>query len=100
MKFITNYKEFGKSDEISLLDNISKTPIGVKNKVLSYMKGGNDAGVRCSSVFDFVQNFSTGKTIHCYTDGEYKWDDREIYHFEHYNLKLESEFVNKVLHSS
>ena len=98
MKFITHYKEFDEEETNSILDNISNIPIQGKSEIIEYLRKGEDAGVCCSSVFDFVQNGSTGKTIHCYTDGEYFWDDKEIYHFEHYNLKLETEFVNKILH--
>lgn len=97
MKFITNYKEFGKGEDRSIVDNISSTPIKGKDKLLKYLKGGNDAGVRCSAVYDCIENYSTGKTIHRYTDGEYIWDDREIYHFEHYNLALDEGFIEKVL---
>ncbi len=97
MKFITNYIEFGKGEERSLKNNTSTTPIIGKDIVMKYLQGGNDAGVRCSAVHDLVENFSTGKTIHRYTDGEYIWDDREIYHFEHYNLELNGDFINKIL---
>ena len=97
MKFITYYKEFGKGEDKRIMDNISDTPIQGKNKVLEYLKKGKDAGVRCSAVHDLVEKFSTGKTIHRYTDEEYIWDDREIYHFEHYNLALDKGFIEKVL---
>lgn len=97
MKYITDYKEFDEEANISLLDSISDAPIVEKDKVLKYLKNGNDAGVRCSAVHDIVGNFSTGETIHRYTDGEFVWDSSEIYHFEHYNIKLNEEFINKVL---
>ncbi len=97
MKYITDYKEFDEDSVDSLLDNISDTPLVMKDKVLQYLKCGQDAGVCCSAVHDLVEGFSTGKTIHRYTDGEYIWDDREIYHFEKYNLRLNEGFVNKVV---
>jgi len=78
-----------------LVDNISTNEIKGKETVLQYLKSGSDAGVRCSAVYDFVEKASTGKTIHCYTDGEFEWDDLEIYHFENYNLRLEDEFYRK-----
>lgn len=97
MKFITHYAEYDSEEEAKLLDNISEHEIESKEIVLQYLKGGTDAGVRCSAVYDFVENASTGKTIHCYTDGEFEWDDSEIYHFENYNLKLDNEFIEKIL---
>ena len=97
MKFISHYKEFDRREKDSVLNNISNTPIKGKEKLLEYMKTGTDGGVCCSAVYDFVEGFSTGKTIHCYTDGEYFWNDKEIYHFEHYNLKLDENFIEKVL---
>lgn len=97
MKFISHYKEFGKDEHISILDNISHIPTKEKSKILEYLKHGEDAGVKCSSVFDFVQNELVPRTIHRYTDGEYIWDDREIYHFEKYNIPLDEDFIKKVL---
>ncbi len=97
MKLITRYKEFDEDEKKSLLDFISDTPIPQKAKVLEYLKSGRDAGVRCSSVFDYIKNKVIPQTIHLYTDGEYGWDDEEIYHFETYNLELEKNFINRVL---
>ena len=31
-----------------------------------------------------------------YTDGEFMWDERDIYHFEKYNIRLNDEFVHKI----
>lgn len=97
MEFITDYKEFDEEAAVSLLEYISDTPIEDKDKIIQYMKNGEDAGVCCSSVFDFVQNKLVPRTIHRYTDGEYIWDDREIYHFEKYNITLDEAFVRKIL---
>ena len=97
MKYITDYKEFDEEAEMSLLDHISDTPNESKLDVLTYMKNGKDAGVLCSTVFDFVSNELVPKTINCYTDGEFEWDDREIYHFEKYNLELAPDFVEKAI---
>jgi len=100
MKFITHYAEYDSEENAKLIDNISTNEIEGKGTVLQYLKNGSDAGVRCSAVYDFVERASTGKTIHCYTDGEFEWDDSEIYHFENYNLRLEDEFIEKVLRLS
>ena len=94
-KFITSCVEFetGK-DQLKTL--ITKEPIDNKQKILSYLKAGEDDGVRCSSVHDYVTDEYTGSTIHLYTDGEYFWDDEEIYHFEKYNIPLTNDFLQKV----
>ncbi len=97
MKFIAHYKELGTDDKRSVFDHISKNAIPAKDAILEYLNGGEDAGVRCSSIFDHVQKISTGETICVFTDGEYKWDSEEIYHFEKYNMELDAAFVEKVL---
>lgn len=96
-KFITNCIEFRTGDNAHIQDLISDIPVDNKEKVLNYLKNGKDDGVCCSSIFDFVSSSSTGNTIHCYTDGEFSWDDEEIYHFEKYNIKLDEEFISKII---
>lgn len=96
IKFITNCREFG-TGNISINDLISDDVSERKNDIINYLKNGKDDGVRCSSVYDYIGDFSTGNTVHCYTDGVYQWDDTEIYHFEKYNLKLEKAFVDSVI---
>lgn len=97
MKFISKCIEFETDNRQHLIDTLSENSISNKNDILEYLKSGSDDGVLCSSVFDYVISRSTGDTVHCYTDGEYFWDDREIYHFEKYNMKLDDEFVNHIL---
>lgn len=97
MKFVTDYKELGGNEEISLLDHLSKEPIENKEKILKYLRSGKNDGVRCSSIYDYVKDDTTFKSTYLFTDGEYKWDSEEIYHFEEYNMKLNEEFIQKVL---
>ena len=93
MKPITNYRELGRDPAISLLDHISDTPIPEKEKILAYLKSGTYDGVRCSLLYDYVKDVGTTESIFLYTDGEYIWTSEEIYHFEHYNLALNPEFI-------
>jgi hypothetical protein len=46
-----------------------------------------------------VKNEPAFKDINLYTDGIYEWDDEEIYHFEHYNMKLDDEFIKHILNN-
>lgn len=97
MKYITDYKELHGNINVSLLDHLSEKPIEGKQKILSYLKNGKSDGVRCSGIFDYVDNDPQFDTIHLFTDGEYYWNSEEIYHFEKYNMKLDDDFVKKVL---
>lgn len=97
MKFITNYKELNGDTSETILDHIAKTPIDSKEKVLDYLKNGKHRGVRCSGVYDYVEDAPQFDTIHLFTDGEYFWDSEEIYHFEKYNMELDQGFIKKVL---
>lgn len=97
MKFITNYKELSGNSDESLLDHISEKTIEKKDDVLKYLKNGEDDGVRCSGIFDYVSGEPTFQTIHLFTDGKYCWDSEEIYHFEKYNLRLNDDFIEYVL---
>ena len=50
-----------------------------------------------SRVYDYIKKTYIPTTIIYYTDGEYIWDEREIYYFEHYNIKLADSFISKIL---
>lgn len=97
MRFITDYKELEGNPNISLMDHISETAIPEKGAVLEYLKNGQDDGVRCTTIFDYVKNEGTGETVFLYTDGDFYWTGEEIYLFEHYNLELNPEFIQKVI---
>lgn len=97
LKFIDDYKEFGFDSTLSVVDNISSTPIPEKEKILDYLKRTPKDGVRCSTLNDFVTKELLTPAVWTHSDGEYNWDDEEIYHFEKYNMKLNQEFIDKVL---
>ena len=96
MKFITDYKEFEGNINHSLLDHLSPVAIDDKADILRYLKSGIDDGVRCSCIYDYVHNEPTFTSIFLFSDGEFFWDSEEIYHFEKYNMELDSEFLKKV----
>lgn len=99
MKFITDYKEFDGDQSVSLLDNLSSEAIDGKEKVLNYLRNGDDDGVRCSGVYDYVKDEPMLDTIRLFTDGEFYWDSEEIYHFDKYNIGLNQEFILKALNT-
>lgn len=99
MLYVTDYKELVTGGR-NLAENISDTGIEYKGKIIDYMKNGRDYGVRCSSIYDYIEDCSKLKTIKRYTDGIYIWNDEEIYHFEKYNIALNEDFINHVINES
>lgn len=97
-KFITNYKEFGGNGQ-SVIGQYKTLPEMDKAKILKYLKNGNSIAVRCSLIKDWVNKTQTNIGIKVRTDGEYEWADDEIYHFEHYDIELDENFVRKVLNN-
>lgn len=97
IKFIDNYKEFEGDSGKSVKDHISTKAIPGKEKILSYLKSFPVDGVRCSTLYDFVEDVLYTPTVFFHTDGEYSWDDEETYHFEKYNMELDKAFINKIL---
>jgi hypothetical protein len=96
-KSICDYKEFGSTRSLDLLDNLN---IGIKRKdeILQYLKNEEFfAGTRCSTMKDLVKKENTHLPTYAYSDGKYFWDDEEIYHFEKYDMRLNDEFVNHAL---
>lgn len=100
MKFITKYDKLDANEKMKIGEYISSVEHDQKSVILQYLKNGKDAGVTCSSVFDYVKKEYIPQTIHLYTDGEFFWNDEDIYYFEKYNLQLNEEFINKMLQST
>lgn len=94
---ICDYKEFGNTEGIELLDNLNiKTKR--KEEILQYLKNKEFfAGTRCSTLKDLVKKENTHLPTYAYSDETYFWDDEEIYHFENYDMRLNAEFVEHVL---
>lgn len=97
MKFITNYRELGEPTGDSLLNHRERLSKEKKTTILTYLKTGNRYAICCSLIYDYVTDEQTADTIYAFTDGEYKWDSEEIYHFEKYDIALDAQFVRKVL---
>lgn len=47
-------------------------------------------------ICDEINGKDTAIPLIYYTDGEFMWDERDIYHFEKYNIRLNDEFVHKI----
>ncbi len=97
MKHIDDYIEFGCKTGDSVLNNISDVPILGKEKVLNYLKSAPKAGIRCQTLYDYVEGVLLSPAVWAHSDGEYRWNDEEIYHFEKYNMILNIDFLKKVL---
>ena len=46
---------------------------------------------------DVISGEKIDRTLCMYNDGEYAWRSDIIYYVEKYNMRLEEDFVNKVL---
>lgn len=98
MKFVTNYREFNEDKTApSVCDAVSEKEIPQKAEVLRYMKSFDDDVVCPSKVYDAIRDEVTTVPLIYYTDGEFVWDERDIYHFEKYNIALNSKFIERVV---
>jgi hypothetical protein len=102
-KFITNYTELnGDENSTSIFDCDFAKEHPQKEQILKYLQDWLDGSLRCSVICDKVTNSlprENGEFIQIYDhdDGEFLWDDEEVYHFEKYNVELNPEFVEKIL---
>ncbi len=101
MKGISCVKEFAGDDTyMPLKDLISDTPIKGKIKILKYLKSFSSDCAAGMSLVDEITGDSLNTCVCGYEDCKYYWDDREIYHFEKYNLKLNDDFIEYVLNKN
>lgn len=98
MERITPVWLYSKVNVEELKDNLSKTECKYKQIILEYLKNLNfRTAYTTERVFDFVKNKETDIPMVAYEDEKYYWDDREIYYFEKYNLKLNDNFIQYVI---
>ncbi len=99
MKEITSYRELTENpNDISIKSGINHL-CDEKTKILDYFRKHStpDIVLACG-----MTDFITGEEFHkesikTFNDGVYCWSNLEIYHFEKYNLKLNSDFIEYVL---
>ena len=99
MKTISNVKLYDKSIDIQYVnDNCSTVEEPYKKTMLEYLKN-TERRSSCTTekVYDYFEKKYVDIPIVAYHDEFFYWDDRDIYYFEEYNLKLAEEFVNHVL---
>ena len=68
-----------------------------KKAILKYLRSYEPVAFSTAKVFDYIAEKETDVQAVLYTDGEYKWYESEVYHFEHYDLRLNDEFIEYVL---
>lgn len=68
-----------------------------KKTILKYLRSYEPVAFSTARVFDYITEKETDVQAVLYTDGEYKWYESEVYHFEHYDLRLNDDFIEYVL---
>ena len=73
-------------------------PIESKDIILRYLKSFIPEFATSRVVYDEIlhQNIEEYYDVG-YFDGVYSWDERDIYHFEKYNMQLKQSFIDYVL---
>lgn len=76
----------------------TSAPVEKKEVILAYLKNNGTISYYGSNyLIDRMTGERIALDLNEYTDGEYSWHTDEIYHFEHYNLKLNDDFIEYVL---
>lgn len=70
----------------------------IKNVLLDYLRhSGKEVAWAAGCVIDAFTGEPSGPPEVAFTDGEYHWQESEIYHLDKYDLALESDFITYVL---
>lgn len=100
MKPICNVKDFtGEGNDKSLSTQVFPSPIYGKGRILEYLRSFPATYAAAMSLKDEITGQTLDSGVSGYEDeeGGWFWDDRMIYHFEKYNMKLSEEFIDYVL---
>lgn len=98
MREITEYMEFnGKIGALIMSSDAPKVKCKEKDRIVDYLKSFEPDAVSAGRVYDSISNEYTDITNVSFCDNEFYWDSAVIYNFEKYDMKLNDEFVEKVL---
>lgn len=99
MKYATDFT-ISKMKGITIEDIRADYTEEEKEKILSYLKHYRAIAFTSQPVFDVFTGKKVGAADNGRSDGEYMWYESEIYHFEHYNMRLQRDFIDHVLKHS
>jgi len=92
----------GICNSITIFGSFSETPefeiLPERNAILSYLKHyKTQEVVATGNVYDYIAQKSTEYKTETFYDGEFEWTTYEVFYFDKYNIKLNPEFIDKVL---
>lgn len=96
MKYATDFT-ISKMKGITIEDIRADYTEEEKKKILSYLKCYRAIAFTSQPVFDIFTGKQVGAADNGRSDGEYMWYESEIYHFEHYDMRLQKDFIEHVL---
>lgn len=101
MKIIGRFKETYHDDRFpSILDYIRPEEPENKQIVLNYLKKGRVTAVYPARLVDVVTKETKNVSLRCLSDGKFCWRSDLIYFYEKYNIKLDADFISRVLSKS
>ncbi len=97
MKFIAEIFEFTKESQFPKITELLNNPVDNKSVIESFFdKHSPDIVLACRAT-DYVKEKHIGKSLKIYSSGGFCWSNEVVYHFKHYDLKLDDEFIAYVL---
>jgi hypothetical protein len=98
MKSITKAKEFTGDNHHNSVSSMINYRINNKDKILAFLKSVEPYAVASCYTTDFIKNeHFYDQSLMLYEKDGYTWSNEIIYHFEHYDLKLNDDFITYVL---
>ena len=98
MKCVTDFLVSNSLKIETLNDNKKELENSLKLKILNFFKNHQPLTYSGSYVQDIVTNSKTNIPFRMYQEKDlFYWNDYHIYYFEHYDLKLNDDFIEYVL---
>ena len=98
MKYIGKYKELNPNHDFpSMRDSFERVPYEGKDRIIHYLKNGNEDMVSLAIPKDAITGDIIPMTMKGMNDGEFTWFNTLAYYVEKYNLRLPKEFEEKIL---
>lgn len=98
-KSLLRYREFAMGDQRypSIKDSFEAEAYAGQDKIADYLRNGRVTLCATSASVDVLTGQQIDGRKCLMTDGEYSWNNTLAYYVEKYNLRLPTEFEEKVL---
>ncbi len=98
LNYIVNVRELSSDKNYPQIKDMIGYKEPQKEKILLFLKSFEPVAMMAHGIKDYVTGSQdNGETVQLFNYGQWFWTNEMIYHFEKYDLKLKTDFINSII---